>query len=435
MPPYGPPARKKGGRRLVVVLVVAVVLAAGVAGGVWLWQGGGDSVTAGQADLPKNPDLRTTAFPDLDSLGFGGGPAELCPSVNKVMRERGYQRVSAGRDGSGISCMFITTGLSLLKDGSNDLSANITAWRGEAGDKYQGFLDKFTGQRDRQQQDPDYRVSKVEQFPVGDEGFIAHQESLRPDSERTTTTAFFRSGEDVMMIAVWGAVHHLSETGADQPNEPLTEEIAYGELTDILLSLNGEGTPGEPRISEPDLAENPALSGLTEPALPTEGTPEEVCDAFADAAEQIGTVPAGATVDHAGGAPRYGCSFDPPEEPEDWPEDYGEREISIRTVTYDPAEAFRASESMGRELQGLMRNTATDKTRPSPLYELPIGDIGYALYHVPGYGYLTAAYLVDGRTYVHIELNGWTRGDDGVVPLSEDALLADLTTLLNGVEG
>ena len=83
-PPMGDAQRPKRGRRGVVATVVAVVVAAGIAGGVWLWQGDSGSSAAGQSDLPKNPDLETLAVPDPDELGYGGGAAEMCGAAQLV---------------------------------------------------------------------------------------------------------------------------------------------------------------------------------------------------------------------------------------------------------------------------------------------------------------------------------------------------------------
>jgi hypothetical protein len=420
-----------------VIVVVAVALVAGIAGGVWWWQSGGDTPTASQSDLPTNPNLKKLAFPDPDGFGFSDGAGEMCVNVNKTMRERGYQPVDAkGSDGTSASCWYITTGLSLLEDGSNNLNADISVWRGDAESRYQTMLDKAVRERDKQQQDDDFRASKVEQFPAGDMGFISHQEYVVPDSERADTTAVFRSGDDLMMIALWGDIKHYTESGDHGENEPLTEEITYGEITDIMTALSGEGEPGEPRITDPKLQENPALAGLTAPELPTEGTPEEACGTLTDVAAQLGTKPKNTSRTDAVDAAGFACSFEPVDEPDERPDDYSEREISIRWATYEPAEAFRASEVMGRELLGV-RDTSgtTDKTPQSPLYDLPVGDVGYALYRVPGYSYVSAAYLVDGRTYVFVEIGGWRSGDSGVEPLPEDVLLKDVGTFLTGAAG
>ena len=412
------------------------MLVAGAAGGVWLWQSGGDAPSASQSDLPQNPDLKELTFPDPDSFGFSEGPGEMCVDVNKMMRDRGYQPVDAkGAAGTSASCWYITTGLSLLEDGSNSLNADISVWRGDVESRYQTMLDNAIGQRDKQQQDDGYRASKVEQFPAGDIGFISHQESLSPGSERTDTTAVLRSGDDLMMIALWGNVRHYTETGDDGEKEPLTEEITYREITDILTALSGDGEPGEPQITDPKLRENPALAGLTAPELPTEGTPEEACGTLTDVAGQFGTTPKNASRTAAVEAAGFGCSFEPVEEPEDWPDGYSEREISIRWATYKPEEAFRAADVMGRELLGLRDTVTTAEAPPSPLYELPVGDVGYALYRVPGYSYVSAAYLLEGRTYVFVEIGGWRAGDSGVEPLAEDVLLTDLATFLKGAGG
>jgi hypothetical protein len=90
---------------------------------------------------------------------------------------------------------------------------------------------------------------------------------------------------------------------------------------------------------------------------------------------------------------------------------------------------------MGRDLLGVRNSAATDDAKPSPLYELPVGDIGYALYRVPGFGTVTAAYLLGGRTYVQVEITGFQSGESGLEPLPEDVLLKDLATLLTGAAG
>ena len=211
-----------------------VVLVAGIAGGVWWVQSGGGSSATGQNDLPRNQNLKELAFPDPDGFGFGGGPGEMCATLDKAMRARGYQPVDAkGSDGANASCWYITTGLSLMEDGSNNLNADISVWRGDVGPRYQTMLDKAVRERDEQQPDPEFRTSKVEQFPVGDVGFISHQESTNPNTERTDTTAVFRSGDDLVMIAMWGNVRHVGEAGEYGKSEPLTEEVTYGEIADI----------------------------------------------------------------------------------------------------------------------------------------------------------------------------------------------------------
>jgi hypothetical protein len=360
----------------------------------------------------------------------------MCTNVNKTMRDRGYQPVDAkGSSGANASCWYITTGLSLLEDGSNNLNADISVWRGEVELKYQTMLGKAVRQRDKQQQDPEFRVSKVEQFPAGDVGFISHQEHLHPDTERTDTTAVFRSGDDLMMIALWGNIRHVSEAGEYGESEPLTEETTYREITDIIRALSGDGEPGEPQITEPKLRKNPALAGLTAPELPVDGTPEQACGKLTAVAGQLGTRPENRSRTAAAGAAGFACTFEPVEEPKDRPDGYSEREIAVRWATYKPEDAFRASETMGRDVLGLRNGTANDNAKPSPLYELPVGDIGYALYHRPGHGEVTAAYLLDGRTYVHIEISGYRSGASGVEPLPEDVLLKDLATFLKGAAG
>ena len=165
------------------------------------------------------------------------------------------------------------------------------------------------------------------------------------------------------------------------------------------------------------------------------GTPQEACGTLTAAAGRLGTKPKRASRTAAVGASGFGCTFEPVEAPKSRPNGYSEREIAVSWATYKPEEAFRASETMGRDVLALRNGTANDAAKPSPFYELPVGDVGYALHHVPGHGTVTAGYLLDGRTYVHIEISGYRSGASGVEPLPEDVLLEDLATFLTGAAG
>ncbi|MBB4911107.1 hypothetical protein [Actinophytocola algeriensis] len=267
---------------------MAVAVVTGIAGGVWLWQRDGGSSAASQSDLPKNPNLETLAVPDPDKLGYGGGAAAMCGSVEEVMIQRGYSRSTEGTTEGGIYCRSITPALSLLEDGSYRIGADVAVWRDNAEERYQRFLDKATGERDVQKDNPDYRLSKIEQFPAGDVGFIFHREADTQGMNRADTEAVFRSGGDVLMISVWGSIEHVGgEVGEPPPSEPLTEETTYREITDVLMALSGEGQPGKPQITAPNLQESPILAALRD-LEPPAGATDEVCGKAAAAAGQLG---------------------------------------------------------------------------------------------------------------------------------------------------
>lgn len=379
--------------------LLALVLAVGVGAGAWLWPRGSDQPQ--DTGLPTDPSLQPVAFPDPDTLD--------CATVGKTMSKRGYLRVN----GSDV-CRFITAGLSLVEDGSNNLNVAITVWRDDAESRYRRALNLFTGRQD----DPGVRQNKVVRWPVGDDGFAGYHEYIRSGAIRADTTAVFRSGNDLLEIAVTGYVQRGLST------EPLPEETTYGEITDILRALSGDGEPGKPRITTPELKQTPLLTGLTAPELP--GPTADVCSGFGDVAGKTGTVPEEAALSKGDGALTYTCTFDHPEEPRPRPEGYEERVVWIRFVVHQPEMAFRAAEMMVRDL----KTVRGDPPNTEALYELLVGDGGYVSYRTLGHGEIMAGYLVDGRTYVHIQIRGFTTVDGRSAPLPEETMLKDIAALL-----
>ena len=202
-------------------------------------------------DLPKNAALAQLAFPDLGALRHGDGVDAMCGSVEKAMTPRGYRRISAGETSGGINCRFITPGLSLLTDGAIMMSSDVASWRGDTEDLFQRFYDQAVRMRDAELKNPSYASSKIEHFPAGDGGYIFHRvtKAVSATNARTDTEAVFRSGDDLMWVALWGNVHRAAKGGERVLADPLTEEITYREISDIVKALSGDGQPRARRRS------------------------------------------------------------------------------------------------------------------------------------------------------------------------------------------
>lgn len=425
--PAQPPKRRRWG---VIATVVAVVLGAGIAGGVWVLQGDSGS-SAGQENLPKNPNLETMPVPDPGKLGYDEGVTKMCDSVEKVMSQRGYKRATEGDTEGGIYCRSVTPALSLLEDGSYSLLADIVIWRDHAEDRYQRLLDKATRQRDAQAKNPEYRLSKIEQFPAGDAGYIYHREADTRGMNRGDTEAVFRSGDDTIMVSVWGSIQHTGgKLGEPAPSEPLTEEITYREITDILRALTGEGQPGEPQITEPNLQENPTLAALADLELPAGG---EVCEKVATVAGQL-------AVKRKSGS---GCVFEPDADEDDpnyFQEGYVQREMTIGVKALAETANVTAADQMGMDLKDLTQRASREDgadLQLGTLYELPVGDGGYAIHYAvkDGFGHIQSGYVIDGTIYTLIDIKGFKVAGGENTALTEDVLVADLVTVLTAMAG
>jgi hypothetical protein len=359
------------------------------------------------------------ALPDLDTLGLdaGGDPAAFCAAVGKTMKARGYQAPSApSAESSGASCRFITSGLSLLTDGSPSLNVDVAAWRDSAEKQY-GVLRG------------DFERSEVTSWPVGDIGFVGYQEQHKAWSG---TTAVSRAGDDLMAITLWGSLQRDSEL-----NEPLAKKVALDEITDILRALSGDGEPRGPRIVAPPTLEHaPYLTNLTAPRLPVDTSRDTACAAFGDIAGKTGTqadfTDADSTIDGTDQAPMFFCEFKEPD-PADRPEGDIQRQVRIRYVTYH-------QDSGGIRISNLLTQDLLAAGATS-LYELPVGDGGFVAYSDTdvaysdtyrdhGYSETTASYVVNSSTYVRIYIRALVVRDGKLVPLPEETAVKDIATLL-----
>lgn len=410
--PWPTPKKKRTG--LVVTLVLVVVLLAGGGVGVWLWQGGGGDTGSGSdpsADLPANESLQEMAFPDPNSFGYGEGSEAMCAALNEKMRTRGYEQVSGKRtDGTGLYCRFLTPGLSLLKEGSIDLRADIAVWKDNAEQRYAELQEGALSQSEQLRQKPEYTANAVERFPVGDAGFIFHREGVRTDTE-----AYFRSGEYLMLISVWGT----EKVSLDPVSSTtLPAEVTYGEITGILMTLSGEGEPSPPRIIPPEQEKNPLFDAMADLRMPEKPTAQQACPAIAAA-----TAPAGLTT--GGGA---GCTLS--RGSDDWrdhTEGYVEMNLAVRTDHYPSTGNILATEELARDVQSRLSSTKRECT---PLYSLPFAETGYAVYCG---NILWAGFVVGGETYVDIEYSGHRVRNSDLEAVPVDEVMGLLVTVVTAM--
>lgn len=435
----GPKPQKKRKRGGLIVLAVAlpVVLIAAAIGGVLLLRDGGSPDVA----VVDNPDVPELAFPDPESLDFStlsgtsvdevmdsADDFEMCDTIAKLMEPRGYDLSAVNPASKGGSCRFYTPGMSLLTDGSLNLLADVGLWQGDSEAMYDSHLEAAgkAGTSERSS----YKSGKVENFPLGDEGFIHHMESA--EMGRSDATAVARSGDFVLLVAVWGSVHTVD---IDDKEKPLGKEVTYREIFDIVKALGGKAKPGEPQISRPKLKEHPTLAKLQAPRLPElEGRKaEEVCADLARAADRLGlelTSP-----DSKGGAVSldYSCSS-----PDLYEVDGGDvtRSLIISFRKFHSVSKTRPLGELGRDAEGhLLDHVEGTYTEPADaaMYDLPFADSGYALYEDDGgTGFLRVGYVIDDL-YVTMELSGYRRDGFDRVALTEDTMLKDLATLVGAL--
>jgi hypothetical protein len=407
-----PGSQKKRSAWPIVVAVVAVVAIGAGAGAWFMWGGSGDDAGA---DLPENQNLTAMSFPDPDSFDYAKGPAAMCAALDEVMSARGYLHVSGKKADGGQYCRFITPGLSLLKDGSNELRVDIGVWRDNAETRYAGLESSAIEKSQSQQKNPSYSVSKVERFPVGDAGFIFHREGDRADTE-----AYFRSGDDLMSVSVWGTTL-VSTSGGSPETKSLTEEITYREITDIMASLTGDGEPGPPQITAPELAQSPVLSGLANLSFPEGLTTASACEKVAPVAKTMGMQKSSSACGFKVGSDNW----------RDHGVGYKEWEMSISARDYPPEGNIEAVEELARDLRSNLKISAD---RPcDPLYELPFADTGYATYCG---NKLYVGFVLDDRLYVKVEMHGYhVVAGHNLKPLPEDEVLGNLAATLTAMSG
>ncbi|WP_129843731.1 hypothetical protein [Streptomyces sp. RFCAC02] len=427
--PPPPPAR----RSRALWIVAAVVAAALAVGGVLFLGGdGGGEDPADEVALTPHPTLEPVDFPDARALGYEAGPEAACSAVSQTMLARNYEFQSAETDEGGIECHYNTPGASTLEDGDYSIMTNVHMAVGDQADE---VYDRFSsvirssvgGGGENMTWSPLY------EFPVGDEGWIVHNQNLQTDMERGDGTASFRQGDTAFHIVVYGWIGH-----PDGANEPLTEEITFREITDIVRSLGGASPAGEPQISPSPAVEYPGLEDFGDPLLPVTGTAEERCAAVtAVAVDQLDVQLQGASVSEEPDdiVPQTDCVYEPSEAA------YGRVDVGIRNIRIhvedlSRSDAMYPAGELGADLRFAMEELR-DSPGAGPLRILPAGTSGYLVYEDDGSGHgnLRAGYVV-GDHYVDITLGGfYNAGDFDTRALTEEEMVADLSLLLTAMAG
>jgi hypothetical protein len=428
--PHQRPGRAKGPRAGVVIAAVIAVIALGV-GGMMVFGGGDDGGPGGEgsgsgAELTPNPDLERIDFPDAQALNYSEGPDAACGAVSEVMTARNYEFDSAGSGEWVVECWYDTPAASTLEDGDYQFRTSVSMTVGSAAEPaYDHFLSSAASYQGDEGRSPLYA------FPVGEEGWIVHS---RETEERGDGMASFRRGDTTFHVTVRGWIEHPDS----QVREPLTEDITFREITDIVTALGG-GQAGEPQLSESAAQEYPGdLEDFGEPLPPTEGSGDERCAPMTTvAAGQLDVRQTGATVseDPTDVVPSFHCVYEATEAA------YENRPTAIRTIRIDiedlsVEDTMYPAGELGNDLRFTM-DELSDSEGAGQLYALPAGTSGYMIYEDDGndHGRLTAGYVV-GDYYVSITMSGnyWP---DGYTyrALTEEEMVDDLSTVLTAMNG
>ncbi|WP_159001257.1 hypothetical protein [Streptomyces sp. SBT349] len=415
-----------------MVGTVLAVVAVGV--GAVLFLGGDESAEdpASGVELTPHPTLEPIDVPDARALGYASGPDTACAAVSETMFARNYEFESADTEDGGIDCRYNTPAAGTLEDGTFNIMANVYM---SSGDHAEAAYDRFSsvirsnvgGGGENMTWSPLYAL------PAGEEGWIVHNQNEEPSLERGDGTASFRQGDTTFYVLVYGWIERL-----DGANEPLTEEITFREITDIVRSLGGDPSAGGPQLSASSAVEYPGLEDFGEPMLPTEGAAEERCAAVtAVATEQLDVrlQTASAPEDPEDVVPETDCVYGPSEAA------YGRENAGIRTIRINVqdlsgSDAMYPAGELGADLRFTM-DELRDSPGAGPLYALPAGTSGYLVYDDDGNGHgnLRAGYVV-GDHYVNLTLGGFfNAGDFDTRALTEEEMVADLSALLTAMNG
>ncbi|TDC79715.1 hypothetical protein [Streptomyces hainanensis] len=433
VPPVpGGPAPRRARPWWALVALVAVLAVGGVV--VTTLGGGGDDEGPGDGEprLTTHPTLEPLGFPDALALDYEAGPDAACAAVSETMLARNYELQSADSEDGGVDCWYNTPAASTLDDGTYRFTANVYMSVGEvAGPAY----DRFTSvmRSNVGGGGTDMVWSPLYELPVGDEGWIVHNQNLAAGLERGDGTASFRQGDTTFYVLVYGwTVRHAG------PSEPLTEETTFREITDIVRSLGGDTSAGAPQLSASPAQEYPGLEDFGDPMLPLEGSGQERCAALtAVVTSQLDGQVMGEVVDDGPEVtiPVAACNYEPAEAA------YGQEGVAIRNIRlsvrdYTTSEVMYPAGELGSQLRSTMDNLR-DSAGAGPLYTLPAGTSGYLVYEDDGggHGFLDAGYVVGDR-YVAIQISGFhNAGGFDTRALTEEELVGDLSTLLTAMNG
>lgn len=431
--PYGGEPPKKKAKRGLLIAAGGMALVLLLGGGYFYWNANDDGFpTADPNDLPENPKLTEMAFPKPESLGYANG-ARMCAGLAPAMKRRGYEPTLAERKGPMVACRWHTPGIALVKPGVNAINMEITLRKYADETDATDTLEEWTAREQESMQSKRQRgqTAKLERFPAGDGGYINHYVALKT---RSDTDTVFRSGAYLMTISVWGYVQGQIKNDTEQSAGPLSEPVGYREVTDILKTINGQGGADGPQITPPALTPNPALAGVTAPQLDTKGlrgiAPSDasvraVCGNFSGAERLPGIKAAEWSGKSLASTSVWQCPFEG-----------RDRRVEVTVYRYESLRAGRVGDDrFGRDLHSAIRGAGTG-VRQSPVYEVPVGDAGWAVYYATttDNGVLRAGFTVDG-TYVHVKLSGVRRTGSETKALPAETLLEGLATVLGGAAG
>ncbi|MGP4109525.1 hypothetical protein ACTWP5_01235 [Streptomyces sp. 4N509B] len=435
----GGPGRGRGRGAAIAIVAVVAVAAIGVAGFLVFGGGGGDDDPLGGVTLARNDslDLSRVTFPDARALGYDEGPEAACAGVAEVMLARGYEFESAENDDGGIDCWYSTPAAASFEEGTTYLRANVFMASGtQAQDVYASMTSAIASHQDVTEEEraereemgvEEMRWSPLYEFPVGEEGWIVHNEN----ATRGDGTSAFRKGDTTFYVTAFG----WTEKG-DQ-DEALPEQVTLREITDIVTALGG-GEAGDPQIGESAAQEYPGgLPDLGEPLPPAEGTGEERCAGLtALTTEEMVLAPQAEVTDVTAGITSLECAYEPDESIYAM-DNVAMRHVRVSVEDYAMSEADYASGALGRHLRYLMEESYTEEEGASPLYALPAGISGYVVTREDEYGssFLDAGYVV-GTSYVNVTISGSFSGEGfDTRALTEEELIEDLTTVLTSMNG
>ncbi|MEO3752471.1 hypothetical protein [Streptomyces sp. B6B3] len=439
-PPAPPPAGRSKRPKVILAIVAALVLVAGAVGAWLVLLGGGGP---DRPEMATHDDLSELPFPDAGALSYEEGVDAHCAAVEELMAARGYVLLGT-EEGNGISCILGAPGTSQLEDGSLSLSVQVALTRGGgARSAYDAYLESTVNGRENLADDTTFTFSELYDFPSGEEGFLSQSEWSRGPSG--SATAGFRSGDDTFFVYLSGSVNHVDE---DTPNEPLPMDLTRQELVDIVKTLGGDESAGEPRITQAEMAEYPDLPELTEPRLADGDSPVARCAAVTSFAEGLGSDVEDLSFGTSSPALtqcHYSLGVDNARFGENGLPHY---RVEVHEYDYsDASENLFPTEDLGSDLQTIMaepENPALegDEVILGELYELPVGESGYMIHsrsegeYSSGFSTeVRAGYVVgNGDIYVSIRLTGGEYGANGFEGYGEDALIPVLADLLTAMD-
>lgn len=443
--PYPPPPQRSAKKRrwpIVLSAIVGVVLLGGVVVVVALDRL--DSAPEGDVDFAALPAAKfpKVQVPKLDALGFDPASTRMCGAVAKTMTARYYIAERAENDqGYGDAqstvCHYTTSVMALQKEGSKSIEAEVGGWRTESESDAERSFQRELDIADRHGRS--FKKTKLERLPLGDAGFLQTYEY----ENRGTAVAIIRSGQDFIRVKAAGRLMRIGKTnslglggGVAHLEDPVPAAVAHTEIAGILRALGGGGG-AEPQNTKPDLKASPLLAQVKTPRLAVDGLKadragaDQVCRTFS-----AGATRAGMRLDESG--------------PNDtntaggkigkWECTYRASGLVMTVIVSSYPKDGSAGSAAAEHGDGLTQATNFARSngqkgeKVSPLYALPAGQSGYAIYHVASsFGQAKAGFLIGEGTLVEISMSGSRRPEGKILsnPLPESTVLKALGTTLS----